>query len=79
VLWYVPENLDAWGVAVPASWEEFLALCPTLQGQGVTPWVCCGRRNRTDFRGDWPWALKKHVEIGLVANFPRSIDYDSVY
>ncbi len=38
VLWYVPGNLDEWGVSVPADWDEFLGeTCPTLQGQGVTP------------------------------------------
>jgi len=40
VLWYVPGNLEEWGVAVPGSWTEFLATtCPTLQEQGVTPLV----------------------------------------
>lgn len=39
VLWYVPENLEAWGVEAPTTWDEFLALCPTLQDQGVTPLV----------------------------------------
>jgi len=24
VLWYVPGNLDEWGVSVPADWDEFL-------------------------------------------------------
>ncbi len=37
VLWYVPSELEAWGVAVPATWDEFLALCPTIQAAGVTP------------------------------------------
>jgi glucose/mannose transport system substrate-binding protein len=37
VLWYVPANLEAWGVDVPGSWDEFLATCETLQAQGVTP------------------------------------------
>lgn len=38
VLWYVPENLDAWDVEVPASWDEFVnETCPALQEQGVTP------------------------------------------
>ncbi len=38
VLWYVPANLEEWGVTVPADWEEFLTVtCPALQAAGVTP------------------------------------------
>jgi glucose/mannose transport system substrate-binding protein len=37
VLWYIPENLDGWGVKVPESWDSFLSICPTLQDQGVVP------------------------------------------
>jgi glucose/mannose transport system substrate-binding protein len=38
VLWFVPSNLEEWGVAVPATWDEFLSdTCPKLQEQGVTP------------------------------------------
>ncbi len=37
VMWYIPANLEEWGVEVPATWDEFLASCPTLQDQGVTP------------------------------------------
>lgn len=39
VMWYIPENLERWGVAVPQSWDEFLAICPELQAQGITPLV----------------------------------------
>lgn len=39
VLWYNPALLETWGVAVPATWDDFLAACPTLQDQGVTPLV----------------------------------------
>jgi glucose/mannose transport system substrate-binding protein len=39
VMWYVPANLDEWGVEVPTTWDEFLAVCPTLQDAGVTPLV----------------------------------------
>ncbi|MCI0713836.1 MAG: ABC transporter substrate-binding protein [Chloroflexi bacterium] len=39
VLWYNPAQLETWGVAVPATWDDFLAACPTLQDQGVTPLV----------------------------------------
>lgn len=38
VLWYVPENLEAWGVAVPESWDVFVnETCPTLLAADVTP------------------------------------------
>jgi len=39
VMWYVPANLEEWGVEVPATWDDFLAACPTLQEAGVTPLV----------------------------------------
>jgi len=39
VMWYVPANLEGWGVEVPTSWDQFLEICPTLQEQGVTPLV----------------------------------------
>jgi glucose/mannose transport system substrate-binding protein len=38
VMWYVPANLEEWGVTVPASWDEFLnTTCPALQEAGVVP------------------------------------------
>jgi glucose/mannose transport system substrate-binding protein len=38
VMWYVPANLDQWGVTVPETWGEFVdTTCPALQGAGVTP------------------------------------------
>lgn len=38
VLWYVPANLETWGVTVPASWSEFVeTTCPALQEAGVVP------------------------------------------
>ncbi len=39
VMWYVPANLESWGVDVPTTWDEFLATCSTLQDAGVTPLV----------------------------------------
>lgn len=40
VMWYVPSNLEEWGVSVPADWDEFVSTtCPALQEQGVTPLV----------------------------------------
>lgn len=38
VLWYVPTNLEEWGVEVPATWQDFVeTTCPTLQEAGITP------------------------------------------
>ncbi len=38
VMWYVPANLEAWGVTVPTSWDEFVGTtCPALQAAGITP------------------------------------------
>lgn len=38
VLWYVPGNLEQWGVTVPADWDEFLTTtCPALREAGVVP------------------------------------------
>jgi glucose/mannose transport system substrate-binding protein len=37
VIWYVPANLEQWGVTVPATWDEFLTTCATLQGQDILP------------------------------------------
>ncbi|HRN19744.1 MAG: ABC transporter substrate-binding protein [Truepera sp.] len=40
VLWYVPANLEKWGVTVPADWNEFVTTtCPALRTAGVTPLV----------------------------------------
>ncbi len=37
VMWYVPANLEEWGVEVPTTWDEFLATAEELEAQGVTP------------------------------------------
>ena len=40
VMWYVPSNLEQWGVSAPTSWDEFVSTtCPALQEQNVTPLV----------------------------------------
>lgn len=40
VLWYVPSNLEEWGLEVPTDWDTFIAdTCPMLQEAGVTPLV----------------------------------------
>lgn len=37
VMWYVPANLEKWGVEAPKSWDEFFAVAPKLKAAGVTP------------------------------------------
>lgn len=37
VLWYVPANLEKWGVKAPANWDDFLAIAPKLEKAGVVP------------------------------------------
>jgi len=37
VNWYIPANLQAWGVEVPTTWDEFLAIAPGLEAQGIVP------------------------------------------
>jgi glucose/mannose transport system substrate-binding protein len=37
VFWYIPANLEKWGVKAPTTWDEFLAIAPTLKAQGITP------------------------------------------
>ena len=37
VMWYVPATLEAAGVEVPTTWDEFLAAAATLDAAGITP------------------------------------------
>jgi len=37
VMWYIPENIEEWGVEAPQSWDEFLEIAEELEAQGVTP------------------------------------------
>lgn len=40
VMWFVPANLEQWGVSVPTDWNAFVdETCPALLEQGVTPLV----------------------------------------
>jgi len=39
VLWFIPAKLQEWGVEAPATWDDFLTICPTLKDAGVTPLV----------------------------------------
>lgn len=37
VMWYIPENLDEWGLEAPESWDEFLEIADDIEAQGVVP------------------------------------------
>jgi glucose/mannose transport system substrate-binding protein len=39
VMWYVPAKMDEWGITPPATWDEFLEICPAIQEADVTPLV----------------------------------------
>jgi len=39
VMWFVPSNLEMWGVEVPESLDDFFGACETLQAAGVTPLI----------------------------------------
>lgn len=39
VMWFNPAKVAEWGFEVPTTWDEFLAICPTIQAAGVTPLV----------------------------------------
>ncbi|AZZ50886.1 ABC transporter substrate-binding protein [Rathayibacter festucae] len=50
-VFYRKSAFEEWGVEVPTTWDEFMALCETLQGQGIvplsngigsTPWMASG-------------------------------------
>jgi len=37
VLWYIPANLEKWGIKAPTTWDEFLTIAPALKAKGITP------------------------------------------
>ncbi len=37
VVWYVPGNLEKWGIKPPSSWDEFFAAAPKLKENGIVP------------------------------------------
>jgi glucose/mannose transport system substrate-binding protein len=39
VFWYIPANLESWGITVPTTLDEFYAACETLKANDVTPLV----------------------------------------
>ncbi|MBM2613981.1 extracellular solute-binding protein [Actinoplanes sp. LDG1-06] len=50
-VFYRKSAFQEWGVEVPATWDEFIAVCKTIKGKGVpplsmgtgsTPWVASG-------------------------------------
>ncbi|WP_394706583.1 ABC transporter substrate-binding protein [uncultured Cohaesibacter sp.] len=36
-IWFIPSNLEKWGIEAPKTWDEFLAVAPKLKEQGVVP------------------------------------------
>ena len=36
-IWFIPKNLEKWGIQAPKTWDEFLAVAPKLKEQGVVP------------------------------------------
>lgn len=39
VMWYMPQNLDEWGINLPTTLEEFYLACASLQSKGIIPLV----------------------------------------
>jgi glucose/mannose transport system substrate-binding protein len=37
VCWFIPANLEKWGVTAPTSWDDFFAIAPKLKAKGVVP------------------------------------------
>ena len=35
VMWYVPANLEKWGVSAPKSWAEFFTTAEKLKANGI--------------------------------------------
>uniref|UniRef100_UPI0035BC3B52 extracellular solute-binding protein n=1 Tax=Agreia sp. TaxID=1872416 RepID=UPI0035BC3B52 len=51
-VWYSPAQFDEWGVTVPTTWDETLALTKTIQEKtGAAPW-CAGFAS--DAASGWP-------------------------
>ncbi|GAA2025447.1 extracellular solute-binding protein [Pseudokineococcus marinus] len=58
-IFYKKSAFEKWGVTPPETWDEFIALCEDLQGQGVipltngigtTPWMASGWFDYLDLR-----------------------------
>lgn len=39
VMWYIPANLETWGISLPTTLDEFYEVCTTLQSQEIIPLV----------------------------------------
>lgn len=39
VMWYIPANLETWGITLPTTLDEFYAACTVLKSQNITPLV----------------------------------------
>jgi glucose/mannose transport system substrate-binding protein len=37
VFWYMPANLEKWGITVPETWDDFLEIAPMIKAKGVVP------------------------------------------
>ncbi|MBG0788964.1 MAG: extracellular solute-binding protein [Desulfovibrionaceae bacterium] len=37
VMWYIPANLEKWGVEPPKTWDDFFAAAEKLKAEGVVP------------------------------------------
>ncbi|MVA75109.1 extracellular solute-binding protein [Auraticoccus sp. F435] len=62
-VFYKRSAFEKWGVEPPSTWDEFLALCENLSGQGViplangigpTPWMASGWFDYLDLRINGP-------------------------
>jgi N-acetylglucosamine transport system substrate-binding protein len=42
-IWYDAKLFRDQGWTPPTTWEEMLALCPTIQGAGIAPWTYAGQ------------------------------------
>lgn len=58
-IFYKKSAFESWGVQPPSTWDDFLALCENLKGQGVaplangigsTPWMASGWFDYLDLR-----------------------------
>lgn len=66
---YNKSMFEANKIAVPTTWDEFLAACQTLKGTGVVPLA---------FGNEFPWASSHYVgdfNAKLVENTVRQADY----
>ena len=91
VMWYNPAVLDANGIEVPATWDEFFAAADTLDAAGITPlamgeaWttmhlletVLLGSMTVDEYNGLWSGdtAWDSEVVTGALENFDTVLGY----